>query len=335
MNDDFRLVLDAKDATALFGTHEKRSKIIYRRLARSVHPDLVSSADKKMAEKAFIRLTELWDAHVQKTTPPSAPRKNVIKTKKHTYDIGEEIKTPGIYSRYKATYDAGYEKCEVLVTRDPKDSDLTTAYVSAMKKIKNEAPDAYKAFYPEFVEFFRYRTDANTDHAALTQKIPDGFSPFSKILEVYPEGIGGRDVAWIFKRMLTAVGNAHDIGLIHGAPTLDAFLVHPEFHGVILADWQYSVNDGEAMKALPPEFKNDYPEYVFKKENVGYALDIYLCAKMAQKLLRADAPRQLNAFFNACLLTTPLEAKYLLGEFDDLLGRLYGPPKFNPFTLNP
>lgn len=335
MNEDCQQVLDAKDATSLFGTHEKRSKIIYRRLARAVHPDLAPDADKKTAEKAFIKLTEFWDKYNQANAPVDAPSKNVIKTKKHTYSVDGEITTPGIYARHAASYDAGYEKCQLLVTKDPKDADLTTAYVSALKKLANEVPENFRAFYPELVESFRYRTDANTDHVALTQKIPEGFSTFSKILEVYPAGIDGRDVAWIFKRMLTAVGNAHDIGIVHGAPTLDAFLVHPEFHGVILSDWQYSVTEGETMKAIPPLFKKDFPDYVFRKETVNYGLDIYLCAKMAQRLLRADAPRQFNAFFNVCLLDKPLEAKYLLKEFDGLLARLYGPPKFHPFTLTP
>lgn len=337
MNEDCRLVLEAKDAATLFGSHEKRSKIIYRRLARSVHPDLFPDAEKKTAEKAFIRLTELWDARSNKvaTTAGKAPTKNTIKTKKHTYSVDGEIDVPGIYARHYASYDAGYEKCQLLVVCDPQDSDLAGNHVTALKKLNSDVPESFRAFYPELVESFRYRTESNTDHVAITQKIPEGFSTFSKILDVYPSGIDGRDVAWIFKRMLTAVGNAHDIGLVHGAPTMDAFLVHPEFHGVILSEWQYSVPSGEKMKALPPTFAGEYPAYVLNKEPATYALDIYLCAVTAQKLLRKDAPRQFNAFFNACKLSKPLEAKYLLKEFDGLLQRLYGPPQFHPFTLNP
>jgi len=337
MNEDCRLVLEAKDAAALFGSHEKRSKIIYRRLARSVHPDLFPDAEKKTAEKAFIKLTDLWNTHTKVATAGGTPAaaKNTIKTKKHSYSVDGEIDLPGIYARHYASYDAGYEKCQLLVVREPQDSDLAGRHIDALKKLNKDVPEAYRAFYPELLESFRYRTETNTDHIAFTQKIPEGFSTFARILEVYPEGISGRDVAWIFKRMLTAVGNAHDIGLVHGAPTLDAFLVHPEFHGVILSEWQYSVPTGETMKALPPEFASDYPTYVLDKEQVTYALDIYLCAVTAQKLLRKDAPRQFTAFFNACKLRKPLEAKHLLKEFDVLLQRLYGPPQFHAFTLNP
>jgi hypothetical protein len=292
--------------------------------------------DKKVAEQAFIRLTELWNQYNELSTPTkAAPAKNVIKTKKHAYDLGDVFDNKGMYARYNASYDAGYEKCQLLILKDPKDSDLAASHIAALKKINKEVPDSYMAFFPEFVESFRYRTEDNVDHTVISQKISEGFRPFTNILEVYPEGIGGRDIAWIFKRMLIAVGNAHDIGLVHGSPTLDTFWVHPELHGIVLSDWQYSVQSGEPLKAVSPDFKNDYPGYVFDKENVDYGLDIYLCAKTAQRLMRKDAPSQLNAFFKACMLRKPLEAKYLLNEFDLLLRRIYGEPKFNPFTLNP
>lgn len=336
MLEDCLQVMEAKSASDLFGNHEKRSKIIYRRLARAVHPDLYPEKDKKTAEKAFVRLTELWEFYTKATTSPdSAPNANSIKTKKHNYDLGEQFRTHGIYAGYFATYDAGYEKCQLLVTKNPKDADLTNANISALKKLRSDVPEQFRGFYPELVESFRYRTPDNIDHASFTQKIPDGFSPFSKILEVYPDGIDGRDVAWIFKRMLTAVGNGHDVGLIHGAPTLDAFLIHPEMHGVILSDWQYSVEDGKQLVAVPPEYKEDYPQYVFDKKAATYNLDVYLCAKTAKRLLRKDSAPQFNAFFRACMLNKTLEAKYLLAEFDMLLERLYGKPSFHPFTLNP
>lgn len=156
----------------------------------------------------------------------------------------------------------------------------------------------------------------------------------SKVLEVYPEGIHGRDVAWIFKRMLTALGNAHDLGLVHGAPTLDSFLIFPEQHGIILSEWQYSVESGQALKALQGEYQKDYPEKVFNKEAVDYRLDLQLAAKAAQRLLRKDAPRQFNIFFKACMTTKNFTAAELLREFDILLERLYGKPTFHPFTLN-
>lgn len=337
MLEDCIHVLDAKTSHDLFGVQEKRSKIIYRRLARAVHPDLYPEADKKTAEKAFIRLTELWESHLNKTADPlsgGTASSNTIKTKRHNYSIGDKTEANGMYSRYHATYDAGFETCDILVTNNPADADLTSAHISALKKLASDVPEKFRGFYPELVESFRYRTPANTDHAALAVKVPEGFSPFSKILEVYPEGIDGRDVAWIFKRMLTAVGNAHDAGLIHGAPNLDSFLIHPELHGVILSDWQYSVEAGNPLKAVSENFKSDYPAYVFNKVNAGYSLDINLCAKTAKRLLRPDAPRQFNAFFRACELNKTLEAKYLLKEFDDLLERLYGKPAFHPFTLD-
>lgn len=333
MIEDCEQVLKATTPSELFGTNEKRSKIIYRRLARAVHPDLYPEADKKLASEAFGKLTTYWELYLNPAKKSSkAPREGVIATGKHEYALGDMFSDKGIYSRYKATYDAGHENVQVLITKEAIDNDLTGQYVETLKKLK-DVPEDYRGFYPHFVESFRYRTPDNIDHATVVQKLPEGFVPMSRILEVYPEGIHGRDVAWIFKRILTALGNAHDIGLVHGAPTLDSFLIFPEEHGIILSEWQYSVPTGNPLAALQAEYRKDYPEKVFNKEAVDYRLDLLIAAKAAQRLLRKDAPRQFNIFFKACMTTKNFSSAELLREFDILLERLYGKPSFHPFTL--
>lgn len=335
MIEDCEQVLKATTPNQLFGTNEKRSKIIYRRLARAVHPDLYPDADKKLASKAFVKLTEYWELHQKPSKKASkALREDVITTGKHEYILGDIFSDRGIYSRYTATYDAGHENVQVLITKEAIDNDLTAQYAQTLKKL-NDTPEAFRGFYPELVESFRYRTPDNVDHATIVQRLPEGFVPLSKVVEVYPQGIHGRDVAWIFKRILTALGNAHDLGLVHGAPTLDSFLILPEQHGIILSEWQYSVETGNPLKALQGEYKSDYPEKVFNKEAVDYHLDLQIAAKAAQRLLRKDAPRQFNIFFKACMTTKHLTCAQLLREFDLLLERLYGKPTFHPFTLNP
>ncbi|MBC9706058.1 MAG: hypothetical protein H9W81_14000 [Enterococcus sp.] len=335
MIEDCEQVLKATTPSELFGTNEKRSKIIYRRLARAVHPDLYPDAEKKLASEAFVKLSEYWERYQNpRGNGSKAPKEGVIATSKHEYVLGNLFSEKGIYSRYEATCDAGHESVQVLITKEAVDNDLTTTYTEALKNL-DKVPERYRAFYPKLVESFRYRTSDNIDHSALVQQIPAGFVPMSRILEVYPQGIDGRDVAWIFKRVLTALGNAHDLSLVHGAATLDSFLILPEQHGIILSEWQYSVETGGVMKAIQGEYEKDYPETVFSKEPVDYRLDLQLAAKSAQRLLRPNAPRQFNAFFKACMSTKNFSAVELLREFDILLERLYGKPSFHPFTLNP
>lgn len=340
MIEDCERIIKTTSPQELFGTNEKRSKIVYRRLARAVHPDLYPDSEKKIASQAFVKLTEYWELYQNgaKTSTDhgkKAPKAGVMATGKHEYTLGDMFSDEGIYARYRASYDAGHQPVELFVTKDPTDNDLTGQYAEFLKLISSEVPEKYHAFYPGFVEKFRYRGSDNRDHTVLAQTIPSGFSPMTKILEVYPQGINGRDVAWMFKRMLTALGNAHDIGLVHGAATLNSFLIHPELHGLILSEWQYAVREGEVLTAIQAENQNDYPQSVFDKEPATVHLDIAMAAKAARKLLHKDAPRQLHIFFQACMTTKKFKAAELLREFDILLERLYGPPRFHEFTLNP
>lgn len=321
-------------ATALSDLDDSREpNAVFKRFARKCHPDMYEEAFKELAEKAFKHLTALKDKATGdgKKAPSSG-----IKTKKHNYDLGSPVfNKDDVLITYPATYDSGHVHCFFSITKNPLDSDLTEAAVRSLRKL-NEVPEEYRKFFPELVETFRYRDEATgVDRPIIVTDRIEGFRPLSDVLKVYPKGIGGRDVAWIFRRMLVAIGNAHDIGLIHGAPTMDAFQIHAEQHGIILGNWHYSVEDGQSLTAVPSNWKNLYPQYALQKEAVSYNLDIEIAAKTAASLLNKDEPRQLFAFFKGCSVQNTPPADKLLAEFDALLLRLYGNPRFNKFTLEP
>lgn len=321
-------------ATALSDLDDSREpNAVFKRFARKCHPDMYEDSLKDLAEKAFKHLTDLKDKVTGegKKAPSSG-----IKTKKHNYDLGSPVfNKDDVLITYPATYDAGHVDCFFSITKNPLDSDLTESSVAALRKL-NDVPEDYRKFYPELVETFRYRDESTgIDRPIIVTDRIEGFRPLSDVLKVYPKGIGGRDVAWIFRRMLVALGNAHEVGLIHGAPTMDAFQIHDEMHGIILGNWHYSVEDGDSLKAVPSNWSHLYPAYALKKESTSYRLDLEIAAKTAAALLNKDEPRQLFAFFKGCALTSTPTASKLLAEFDELLLRLYGNPRFNKFTLEP
>lgn len=323
-------ILSAHTCTELFGNGNLDSmRINYRRLARQSHPDMfTNSRDKEKAQKAFVHLTNLWEEKEKS----KAPKSSQIITKKHTYDLGSKCHEDDVFVAYKATYDAGYENCELWITRNPQDNDLAHAAGMALKKLNKEVPDNFKAFFPEFVELFKYR-QAGADRSTIAQKIPAGFYSLAEVKEAYPQGIHGRDVAWMFKRMLVAIGNTHDTGLVHGGISDEAFLIHPEMHGLVLRNWQYSVEANEPLTAIDASVRNSYPQSVFDKKPQDYRLDVSMAARLAKGLLHADAPRQLGIFFTGCMMASVPHPADLLMEFDDLLLRIYGTPKFHQFAM--
>lgn len=323
-------ILNAKTRSELFGTgNEGAMRQAYRRLARLSHPDMFSHPSEKLrAEKAFKHLTLLWEDN-PKAKPANT---SLIVTKKHSYELGAKFDENDVSLAYNATYDAGHEKCELWITRNPQDNDLGQNAGSAVKKLNKEVPMEYRAFYPEFVEMFKYR-QGGVDHTTIAQKVPEGFVPLKKVKEAYPQGINGRDAAWMFKRMLVSIGNAYDTGLVHGGISLDAFLIHPELHGLILRNWQYSVPVGEALTAIDSTVRDYYPQSVFDKNPQNYALDVRMAAKIITGLLEDKAPRQLRIFLSGCMIASMPHPAQLLAEFDELLIRVYGAPKFHVFTM--
>lgn len=325
------LVLAATSASILFGsTEEKTAKKEYKRLVREVHPDTLSEGDlnKSRAEEAFNRLTLLWDS----IKSNKASTSSIVRTRKHEYVLGGLLSEDDVVVRLMATYDAGHEACTLVVAKSVHDADLVSAYATSVRKLR-EVPESYRMYFPEFVETFRYRQD-DGDHSALTVKSLKGFYTLRQVKERYPDGIGGRDIAWIFRRMLVALGNAHDLGLVHGAPSLDAFYIHPEMHGLVLDDWHYSVSSGSPLVAVPAATKNLYPANALSKEPVDYRLDILIASRIANELLSHAEPSALRAFFKGCQVSSPPRAAHLLTEFDDLLERLYGKRTFHPFTMS-
>lgn len=323
-------ILNAKTRTELFGSgNEGAMRQAYRRLARRSHPDMFSNPhDKLRAEKAFKHLTVLWEEK-DKSKPAKS---STIVTKKHSYDLGDKFHEDDIFMAYNATYDAGYEKCELWISRNPQDNDLAQNAGSSLKKLHKEGSENFRAFYPEFVEIFKYRQN-NVDHATIAQKVPDGFVSLRKVKEAYPQGINGRDAAWMFKRMLVAIGNAYDTGLVHGGISPDAFLIQPELHGLVLRNWQYSVPVDEPLTVIDSTVRDYYPQSVFDKNPQSYALDVRMAAKVITDLLEDKAPRQLRIFLSGCMIASMPHPAQLLAEFDELLVRIYGAPKFHVFTM--
>lgn len=322
-------ILEANTRSDLFGSDEEANKVEYRRLLRGSHPDMFIEPEHKVkAQKAFVRLSELWNSSGF-AQPAASPH---LKTRKHEYVIGDKFHEDDVFNAYKATYDAGYETCELWIAKNPQDSDISRNAGVNLRKLNKEVPERYRAFFPELVESFKYRQDG-LDHGVVAQKIPGGFYSLAQVHQAYPHGISGRDVAWMFKRMLVAVGNAHDAGLVHGGISDNAFIIHPQFHGLMLRNWQYSVETGEALSAIDPSVRDLYPGSVFEKKPQDYRLDVRMAALVAQKLLEDKAPRQLRIFFSGCLVSSVPHPASLLNEFDDLLLRVYGEPKFHEFRM--
>jgi hypothetical protein len=150
----------------------------------------------------------------------------------------------------------------------------------------------------------------------------------------------------MFNRMLTALGLAHSLGIVHGAVLPTHVLVRPADHNGMLIDWCYSVPAGEPLKAISRAYAADYPPEVEARQAATPATDIYMAARCMVRLLGgraatleppAHVPRPIRTLLSACLLPAPRrranDAWQVFEDFREILGRLYGPPQFRPFHI--
>jgi hypothetical protein len=141
----------------------------------------------------------------------------------------------------------------------------------------------------------------------------------------------------MWRRLLTALGWAHEAGVVHGAVLPEHVLIHPAEHGVVLVDWCYAVAPGQPLTAVVAAHRDRYPPEALARRPVSPATDIYLATVTVQRLVGRRMPAPMRRFVAGCLYDAPRmrpqHAWQLLAELDDLLGHLYGPRRFRPFTL--
>ncbi len=166
----------------------------------------------------------------------------------------------------------------------------------------------------------------------------DEFVTLAEVHAAYPGGLDPRDAAWMWRRLLVAIGFAHRAGVIHAAVLPEHALIHPAEHGLVLVDWCYAITGPAGQPAaVPAAYAGWYPAEVLRRQPAGPDLDIWLGTRCMNQIIGDRIPPPLAAFAAGCVLPGPSrrphDAWRLLGELDVVLERLYGPRTFRPFTL--
>jgi hypothetical protein len=236
----------------------------------------------------------------------------------------------------------------------PQDNDLLRAESQIVKRIRTETDEKWQVYFPELIDSFSIRDASSRDRHAnvfkpLLVNLPanrETWYPLSRISRAFPKGVDPRDAAWIWRRMLIALGLAHSAGYVNHAALPTGWMIQPPEHGVILLDWTCSKPFGERPTALLRKYKGWYPDEVLEKQLSDTATDIYMAALSIIQLLGGDplkrtlpdrVPRQLRAYFKACTLTSVKkrsdDAPRLLDSFDEIIERLWGRRTFRPFKI--
>ncbi|TDC61739.1 molecular chaperone DnaJ [Actinomadura sp. GC306] len=317
----------------LFGEDAAEAARRYRRLARLVHPDATGGRTRD----AFLKLNELWRGY-------NGGNATVIRTRRHAYRLTGDPVGGDLAELYPARPEDG-PPVVLKMPRDPGDSDLVEREAVALRRLVQDGDGRFLPYVPRLVESFRHR-DGSTGRERRVNAIAalDGFHSLAAVAKAYPGGVDPRDAAWMWRRLLVALGFAHRAGVLHGAVLPDHVMIHPAEHGLVLVDWCYSVPGGHAaagpsgrVPAMVDRYADLYPAEVPGRRPASPATDIHMATRCITGLMGDKAPKAMRSFARGCTLPAqhrrPSDAWRLLAELDELLEKLYGPRRFRPFHL--
>jgi serine/threonine protein kinase len=233
----------------------------------------------------------------------------------------------------------------VKVSRVPDGDMLLRQERAALTALLTAAGDAtYRKYLPTLADSFPVR-DGGFPRRVNVFLYEPGLFTLEQVHARHP-ALDGRHLGWVFKRLLTVLGFVHRQGLVHGAVLPAHVLLAPACHGLRLVGWGHSGEVGQPLATVPTRFRNWYPPEVLTKQPATAATDIYLAARCVLYLAGGDpvaagppdtVPAPIGRFLRSCLLDGPRmrpgDAWALLDEFDELLGQLYGPPRFHTLVM--
>jgi serine/threonine protein kinase len=354
LDDLEKLVSEATDPGDIFGEDVEGNLEVFRAIC---HPDRHPGQERRAravldALEQFARFTAedvealaRAEAVFRSLKGPDEPAQGptpTIRSPRRVYALVERLGIGDVADVYRAR---GEGRDYVLkVSRIGEGAHLLEAERAAVAEILKQAGDThYRDYFPTLAESFPVR-DGFPRRVNVFLHEP-GLFTLEQVHRRHPE-LDGRHLAWIFKRLLTALGFAHRCGRVHGAIVPAHVLVHAEGHGLRLVGWGHSVEEGQRILTGPAKYLDWYPAEVRRKEAAVPATDIYLAAKCLVYLAGGDPvsgrmpdtlPRALGASLRSCLLEGPRmrpdDAWGLLDEFDELLFDLYGPPKYRRLEM--
>jgi serine/threonine protein kinase len=295
---------------------ERDENDAYREWAKLVHPDAVSAAQSATATAAFARLARLY----------AERRGTELRTPQAVYRIGG-IVASGDLADLSAV---DGNRALLKVPRRPADNDLMAAEADALRRLWRDGDPRYRPYAPRLLESLEHQDGNGVRRRANVLESLGGFVPLSRL----EKAVDPRDAAWMWRRLLVGLGWAHRAGVVHGAIVEEHVLIHPAEHGLAIVDWCYS---GPRPAAIVKSRAAAYPPEVRRDRAASPATDIYMATGLMTRLVGNGLPAAMKRFAGGCLYDAermrPQDAWVLLGEFDELLHKLYGPRVFRPFTI--
>lgn len=307
-------IMRATDAESLFSDNRKRAGIIYRRLMRLVHPDIDPSPE---AAEAATRLNSLWESwhalydhdHTSASSGGARHRQGSRLRK-----VSKVRTTTGATAAVLFHDDAKTGSAWMQMWSQPstgKSMRLGSDLLKAINSMSALAKDSPVLTPGNATSIIGMQSDG--PHEAVRWTLPkplDRGWTAGQLRDTaeYRQGVGGRDIIWILKRLLYIDGLLNNAGLSLD-PAMDAAdsaIIAPQAHTVAFAS----------------------PLSVKKGDDKGRPV-LQAAARLIGPATGGEAQR-LRMFINGCMGDEVSSSQKLMEELDYLAEDLYGKPSYHP-----
>ena len=282
---------------------------------------------------------------------------------RQSYQVLDRIAVGSIATVYRCAFSAGSKRVEgtFKIARDARTNDLILNEAQVLRRLRAvDAEARFTPFFPTITESIPFpdQPPGPSRHANILRMHEEIRSPadelytLAEVREQYPAGLDGRDVAWIWRRLLSVLGFIHTHDVVHAAVLPMHVLIEPREHKLVLVDWCCAVSGASADSAPLRLITGGYTPW-YKREGAlkqppTPTLDIALAARCMIELMGGDpvaaqlAPAvdpALLRYFRRCVETGSSGARpdawKLLEDFDRLIEALWGPREFRVFKMPP
>jgi serine/threonine protein kinase len=287
------------------------------------------------------------------------------------YRVLDRVGVGSICSLYRCRYTVGGREMHGIfkVARDARANGWLDNEAAALKRLRvADTDERFKPFFPEFVDSVSVAGAGGARQANVLRYHDDIRSPeelysLEEIRAAYADGavssstrkIDERDIAWIWRRLLSVLGFAHTHGLIHAAVLPMHILIDPREHKLLLIDWCSSVysprndprNGHRPLSTINGGHRAWYRREMQLTNPPSPALDLSFAARCMIDLLGGDPvgetfppgaepaiQRHLQRCIGSAADNKP-DAWKLLEDFDRLIEALWGPRQFKVLEMPP
>lgn len=270
------------------------------------------------------------------------------------YQVGDRLAIGSICTIYRCRVQSrrGVLEGTFKIARDARTNGLVANEAGVLRHLHQHDDGRFAPFLPAVEDSFQLSGDPSgpprqANVLRLHEEIatPDELYSLAEVRARYSGGLEGRDVAWIWRRLLTILGYAHARNVIHAAVLPMHVMIEPREHKLVLIDWCCAAIGAPAEP--PIIITGGHLSWYQRQEALSApptpALDIGLGARSMIELLGGDPVRgefppavepALQRYFKRCL-TGACDAAKLLEDFDQLIEALWGPRKFRVLAMPP